>query len=147
MNQKILWHVPVFSMIAGLLCYYSYGPILAVLGKLTDSGQILTWFPYIVYFVATLLVGGLVFFRNMTRKEIFFSASILVVLRVIMFAVEWVAIHQFDRILEWNTFWTLANWWSTGVIFLGIRVIPNAWLCTFIACFAPYLFVLFGRKE
>ena len=147
MNKKILWRVPVFSLVAGLLCHVSYVPMLAILGGITDSGMILAFSPYVICFVATLLVGGLVFFRKMTRKEIFFSASILVVLNVIMFVVEWVAIHQFDMILEFSTVWTMANWWSTMIVMLGIRIIPNGWLCSFIACFAPYLFVLFGRKE
>ncbi|WP_458407949.1 hypothetical protein [Anaerotignum sp.] len=147
MNKKTFWRVPVFSLIAGFLCYYSYAPMMSVLGKITEHGLFLAYFPYVVYFVAVLVIGGLVFFRNMTRKEIFLSASILVVIGVMILVAEWVALHQFDRFLEGSMFWTLGNWWSSLIVLLGIRIIPNAWFCSFVACFAPYLFVLFGRRE
>ncbi len=89
-RKKIFWKVPLFCIVAGVIAFNAvvfligrFAIITLPDGSITsDNTRVLIMYGAI--FIVTLIVGGMVFFRNMTRKEIFFSASIVVAIGLIM---------------------------------------------------------------
>lgn len=82
MRKKTLWRAPLFCAAAGMTAFYAVAfplgrfilvtlPDGAVTADITRQ-RIL----YGGILLTTLLTGGLAFFRGMTRKELFLSASI-----------------------------------------------------------------------
>ncbi|WHH59307.1 hypothetical protein [Petroclostridium sp. X23] len=79
-RKKIFWKVPLFCIVAGVI---AFNAVVFLIGRFTivtlpdgtitsDNTRVLI--VYGAIFIVTLIVGGMFFFRNMTRKEIFFSA-------------------------------------------------------------------------
>jgi len=152
-SNKILWKVPLFCIIAGVIAFYTVvyliGPFM--LETLPDgtitSDDTRTLIGYGAIFIVTLMVGGMFVFREMTRKEIFFSASIVVVIGLLLNLLQWIfslttgigAIFFMyaSRIFEWSSIVTL----------LLFRVSDNISVIVFISSLTPYLFILFGKKE
>lgn len=101
---------------------------------------------YGALFAAVLLVGGLVFFRNMSRKEIFWSATIIVLYGLVLTAVEGFAdisaeqsllIYELSRPFEWCQFWSSGLYLLTG----------NIWIGAIASKLSIYLLVLFGKGK
>ena len=84
-----LWKVPVFCIAAGYISFYVYVFLVSRFGvKVLPDGsyttnQFVTTVFSILLFAASLF-GGNRLFRSMTRKEIFLSATILVVFHLIV---------------------------------------------------------------
>lgn len=91
---------------------------------------------YGAIFIVTLIVGGIVFFRNMTRKEIFFSASIIVAIGLIMDLTQWAFDFTTGPGAVFFMYASQIFEWSSIVPQLLYRVNENL-----------YLFILFGKKE
>ena len=93
--QEGFWKVPLFCIVAGVI---AFNAVVYLLGRFTivtlPDGSITSdntrqLIMYAAIFIVTLIVGGKVFFRNMTRKEIFFSASIIVAIGLILDLKMW----------------------------------------------------------
>ena len=93
-------------------------------------------------FLAVLMVGGFCVFRSMTKKEIAVSAAIMSAIYLVIGIWQiwitppfplWLAIIQVQN-------------WISHLAFVLIRL-PKASIlpCTFLSCFALFLFVLFGK--
>lgn len=152
-NKKVLWKVPVYSIIVGLVLFrlnvYVLGRFMLVTlpdGSITvnETASLLL---YGLMLVGTVLLGGLVFLRNMTKKEIFLSASILVVLRILAILLQWGLDATTGPLAILFLYWAEAHEWSVFISSILFRVIDNLWVCALIECFAPYLFLPFGKKE
>ena len=98
-----------------------------------------------IVFLAVVCIGGFLFFRKMTRKEIFCSASVLVALNIVLgiftyatqrtftfFAMLWSELTEWDSVFSQILLQLNLNEWVSAVI---IWVLP------------PYIFLLFGKKE
>ena len=154
-SSKNLWKVPIFCIIAGWLAsntvVYLIGRFMTVIhpdGTITsDNTRILIGYGAI--FIVTLIVGGMVFFRNMTRKEIFFSASIIVGFGLLMNVIQWAfnLTTGTGALFFLFTFTSLSFEWSSFVPLLLFRVIGYTWVGVFIGSLTPYLFIIFGKKE
>lgn len=111
----------------------------------SDSTRMLIGYGAI--FIVTVIVGGMVFFRNMTRKEIFFSASIVVAIGLIMNVLQWAFNLTTGTVAVFFMYASRIFEWSSIVPLLLYRVNENLWLGAFIGSLTPYLFILFGKKE
>lgn len=151
--QKILWKVPAFCMIAGVIAFYA---VVYLFGRFTivtlpdgtitsDSTRALIMYGAI--FIVSLFIGGKVFFRNMTRKEIFFSASILVAIGFIMNFIQWAFQLTTGSGAIFFMYTSQMFEWSSFVTQLLLRFIKNIWIVTLLSNFTPYFFILFGKKE
>lgn len=152
-NKKVLWKVPVYSIIAGLISFrldvYLFGRFtLTTLpdGSITvnDTASMIL---YGLILVGVVLLGGLYFFRKMTKKEIFISASILVALHIIILIVQWAMQATTGATAIFFLYWAETLEWTNFISLMLMKGIDNLWICTFIGCFAPYLFIPFGKKE
>lgn len=152
-SKKILWKVPLFCIIAGVIAFnavvYLIGRFMIVTlpdGTITaDSTRMLIG--YGVIFIVTVIVGGMVFFKNMTRKEIFFSASIVVAIGLLMNAIQLAFNLTTGTVAVFFMYASRIFEWSIIVPLLLYRVNENLWIGAFIGSLTPYLFILFGKKE
>jgi len=98
-------------------------------------------------FVATVLIGGIGLFRKMTKKEIFFSATVIVVFQVIISLIQWLmggATGVFGII---SLYISRIYEWSGGSSQLIFMITGNFWLGSFIQDLMPYVFIIFGQKS
>ncbi|WP_312048101.1 hypothetical protein [Anaerotignum sp.] len=151
--KKIFWKVPLFCITAGVIAFYVevFLMIRFVIVKLPD-GTIKTdnTRELIIYgsiFIVTLIVGGMIFFRNMTRKEIFFSASIIVAIGLIMDLTQWAFNLTTGPGAVFFIYASQIFEWSSIVPQLFHRVNENLWFASVIGSLTPYLFIPFGKKE
>lgn len=152
-SKKVLWKVPLFCILAGVI---TFNAIVHLLGRFmlvtlpdgtitTDSTRMLM--VYGVIFIVTLIVGGMVFFRDMTRKEIFFSASIVVAIGLIMYMLQLALNLTTGPIAVFFMYASQIFEWSSIVPLLWYQFSENLWLGEFIGSLTPYSFILFGKKE
>lgn len=152
-RKNDLWKVPLYCMIAGIVSFYL---IVYVFGRFTivtlpdgtitsDNTRIL-----IVYggvFVATVLVGGMFFLRKMTRKEIFFSATIIVVFQMIISLIQWILGGTTGQLGVTFMYLSRIYEWCGGISQLILTMTGNLWLGIFIQNLMPYLFIAFGQRS
>jgi hypothetical protein len=102
---------------------------------------------YGVLFVGMLLLGGLVFFRHMTRREIFLSASIVVLYRVIFLLIQWALRGATGSSVIWMIYLLRPFEWCSFLTQIVSLASYNPWVSSSIEVLVPYLFVLFGKGE
>ena len=84
------WKVPLYCMAAGWICFqleirWLGQWAIVTLPDGTITSDTTRWMILSAgLFLAVVLIGGLLFFRKMTRKEILFSASVLAILNVVL---------------------------------------------------------------
>ncbi len=140
------WKVPLYCMVSGWVCYWleilwlgKWAIVVLPDGTITSNNT--RWMIMsAAVFVVVVSVGGLVFFRRMTRREIAASATVLAAVNVTL------------GLLSMNSYGALAIFfvesieWSSIVAQLIGRIDP--WAGAVISWVAsPYIFVLFGKKE
>ena len=145
------WKVPLYCIVASWICFQLEVRLLGRWAIVTlPDGSISSdntrWMIMsAILFLAVVFVGGILFFRKMTRKEIFYSASVLVVLNVVLgiftytmqqtlsyFTILWSELTEWDSIFSQILFQFGFNQWLSAAI---VWVLP------------PYVFLLFGKKE
>lgn len=87
------------------------------------------------------------FFRSMTRKDIFFSASIIVVIGLIINLTQWAFNLTTGPCAIFFMYASQIFEWSSIVPQLLYRINENIWLASVIGSLTPYLFIPFGKKE
>lgn len=152
-RKEVLWKVPLFCIIAGAISFHA---MLFLSGRFTvvtlPDGSITldntrTLMIYGAIFIVTLIAGGMVFLRGMTRKEIFFSASIVVAFGLIMNLNQWAFNLTTGPGAVFFMYASQIFAWSNVIPQLLYRVNGNLWLGALIGSLTPYLFILFGKKE
>lgn len=151
--KKSIWKVPLYCITAGLVSWYAIVRVLGRFAVVTLPDGTITvdhtrsMIVYGAVFIAALLIGGLVFFRRMTKKEIFLSASIVVAFDLAATLIQWafglttgpgaVVFLYIDQCFEWS-----------GIISqLVFAASDSVWAGAFAETLVPYLFILFGRKQ
>lgn len=151
MVKRVWWKVPLYCIVIGYISFWiMVGPYGRLAHKTLPDGTITSdnnlWMLLSgILFVAVLLLGGLLFFRKMTRKELLYSATVMFVLNAIMGIVSYVL--PFSSITFF--FVEIAEWYS---------VIPQlfyklggtsaiAWIGSVVGWASVYLFVPFGKKD
>lgn len=144
--KKVWWKVPLYCAAAG---WISFQLMVRLLGKLaivtlpdgTITSNNTIWMVLSGFvFVAVVLVGGFAFFRKMTRREIFLSATIMVALNAFMGILSQINVQAYPM------FWLYVTEWSSFVSQLLFRLGMNEWISAIIVWAMPYVFIPFGRK-
>lgn len=145
-----LWKVPAFCLAAGYISFYVYvffisrfGVTILPDGSYTTNQFVTTVFSFLL-FGGTLFAGSYLF-RNMTRKEIFLSATILVVFHLIVQTMQLLS-SNYNLTFRIGLYMTYAIEWCRIISQLLHFVTKNVWIGAFAVCFAPYLFVLIRKK-
>ncbi len=151
-RKKTLWKVPLFCVAAGMLAFNAAVFLLSRFAIVTlpdgtmTSDNTRTLIIYGAIFIVTLMVGGLVVFRDMTRKEIFFSASIMVVVDLTMAWMQWAFDLTTGPGVVFFVYASQRFEWHSIVPLLLFLVNKNLWLGAFVGSLTPYIFIPFGKK-
>ena len=146
-----LWKVPVFCVAAGYVTFYVYVFLVSRFGvKVLPDGsytanQLMTTVFSILLFGASLFISHRTF-RNMSRKEVFLSATILVVFHLILQTLRLLT-SNYNLDFSIGLYMTYANEWCRILSSLLHSLTKNIWIGAFAVCFAPYLFVLMKKKD
>lgn len=149
--KRTWWSVPLYCMAASWICYRLEIFLLARWATVTlPDGAIAidntrSMILSAGMFLAVVGIGGLLFFRRMTRREIFCSATILAVMNVVLGIVTYQTQHTFPTVvLLWVELSEWDNVFSRILFQLGV----HEWLSAFLTWIVPpYSFLLFGKKE
>lgn len=144
MRRSTLWRVPLYSIAVGYVCFYLVVYLLGRFAFIHEAGSISidpirSLLLYALVFVVVVAGGGLVLFRQMTRREIFWSATIMVALYAVLLVVQLrfpMITVSLAPIYEWTQFPSQLVYRSTGLFWPGIVL----------QCLAPYCFVPFGQR-
>lgn len=151
-RKNLLWRVPLYCVLAGIGALYLNTYVLMRFAIVTLSDGTVTSDPVkvlIIYGIdlAAALFIGRFFFRGMTKKELFLSATILVVIQMLITLIQWmlggvtgplgVALLYLSQISEWCRF----------VSQLTYRMTSNLWIGAFLEALMPYVFLLFGQND
>ena len=148
---RALWKVPAFCLAAGYISFNVYVFLVSRFGitVLPDgsytANQVATTVFSFLLFGATLLAGKYLF-RNMTRKEVFFSATIPVLFHLILQTMQLLS-SNYDFSFSIGLYFSYVNEWCSIISSLLYSVTKNAWIGAFVVCFAPYLFVLMKKNR
>ena len=150
---KTLWKVPVYCICAGFVSFWLAVHLVARIGVITlsdgsiSSNPMVTTPLEVLIFAVALGIGYLVF-RTMTKKEIFWSATMIVtillilqVYQIFMFKIDIAAANAVGMWIIYPTEWCRI------IPLVCHYIIPGPWVGAFLCCIAPYIFILFGKKE
>jgi len=152
-RQKKLWNVPVFCSVASIITSYITiysGKFYTVVETAEDGTKYGSTDPVrsaiftIAMVLIVLLVGGLWYFRSMTKAEIALSAAILSAIYLVIAIIQ-IPFGVLPGWLEWLVVYSLH--WRANVSSLFYRAFEIDWISNAAACFAPFLFVPFGKKR
>ena len=145
--KKVWWKVPLYCAVAG---WVSFQLMVHILGKLaivtlpdgTVTSNNTTWMLLSgCVFLVAILVGGFVFFRKMTRQDVFKSATVMVILNAIMGIIANIQAQAYPMI------WVYVSEWSSFLSQFLFRLHVNEWVSALVVWSAPLLFVPFGKKS
>lgn len=147
--KKSWWKVPLYCIVAGLISYWLEVYIGSRFiftklpdGTVTNNDTLWTAMSAIIFLV-TLAVGGFLFFRKMSKQEIFCSASVMIIFNVIAGLIA----YFFQRsIPSFTMFFAKICTWHGFIDQLLYDIGLNMWIGAIIGWAVPYLFVLFGKK-
>lgn len=148
-----LWRVPVFCLISSYVSFYVtvyLGSAFSVVRTMEEDGVTnVSADPArsaifdAVLFLIVLALGGLWAFRSMTRAEIAVSAGIISAVYLIVVVLQ-LTVPSFPLSLSVQLA-KFFNWTGTVSSWL-LRLTDHLAFSTITACFAPMLFIPFGRK-
>ena len=154
MRIRTLWRVPVFCLLASALSYWLTifpGYLFYVNRAANADGSIAvsvdplrSTLLQIALFLLVLLAGGLWAFRSMTRREIAFSASLLILpMLAVVLAQLWLPSFPVNVSLFLSPFYN----WNGNLSSLLMKCSLPLPAATIVSQFAPLLFIPFGRRR
>ena len=150
--KKSWWSVPVYCIVAGWISFRLkvYLGSMVAISKLPDGTVTVDDTRWMILsgliFLATLLLGGLLFFRRMEKPEVFGSATVMVIFNVVGGLVA----YFFQRnafVSSFTIFYSEIHEWSGFISQATHNIGLNQWIGAIIVWIIPYLFVLFGKKS
>lgn len=156
--RRPIWRVPLVLGALGLVCRcltyvlgLTWGLIQRARGPGPDGSIVLTtgYLSVIMAVISFLLFwwAGWRFLRGMTRRELFWSATIMVLVFAALLAAEQISQHVFGTYsLTVYRLYALAEGkgWVDQIFF---RLTGQVSVSTVLpGIFAPYLYLIFGRK-
>ena len=146
--KRVWWKIPLYSVIAGFVSWWlmvSYIGRLAIVklpdGTITSNQTVWSLLSGGV-FILVLLIGGLIFFRKMTKKELLCSATVMFIFHIIMTSFSF--LFPLSSITMF--FLEIREWYSIVTWLIAMAGLNN-WLGVVISGACVYLFVLFGKKN
>lgn len=156
--KKPVWRVPLVLGCAGILCRmltyllgFVWGRIQIARGPGPDGTTVLTsgYVTELIAVISFLLFwwAGWRFVRGLTRREIFLSATIMVLFQALLLAWE-----QLSQVMDGFSLWayrlyalTEGTMWADQLL---IRLFDTVSVPVLIpALFAPYLYLVFGKRS
>lgn len=154
MRKKTLLAVPVYCVVAGFVSFYLVVYILGRFAVTTlpdgtvtiDSAREVMVYGLVM--ALAVLIGTLGPFRSMTRKELFYSASVMVGFQLLVILAQYLLSGGQGVTASFWIYLSQVGEWSRFVSQLPLQtgLTDNLWLAGVLESFAPYVFVLFGRK-
>lgn len=149
--KKTWWKVPLYCIAASWICFQLEIRFLGRWAIITLPDGTITsddtrWMMMsAIIFLAVVWIGGSLFFRNMTRKEIFCSASVLVGLNLVLGIFTYVTQYTFTF---FTVLWSEFTEWDSVFSQILFQLNVNEWVSAVITwVLPPYIFLLFGKKE
>lgn len=159
--KKPLWRVPVVLVGLGLLCRllsfilsFAWGRIQIARGPGPDGSIVISTgcLSEAAAVLGCLLFwwAGWRFLRGLTRREVFWSASIMVLVNAALLAAEQIGQAAAGSYPLWvYRLWFLAegSGWVSQVFFRLFQALGSTsslWVVP--GVFAPYLYLIFGKK-
>ncbi len=141
--MRHLWKVPLYCLIASWVYWHVEIHLLARFAVIKgpdgslSSNTAASMMIAGILFLAVIAVGGLVFFRRITRRALFCSATVMLALNAVFGTIA----------VQMNSpFWAKFSEWSRIVERLFYYLPLHPWIGTVAAWCAPYLFLLFGTQ-
>ena len=160
--KKPLWRIPVVLGGLGLLCrllsfilIFAWGRIQIARGPGPDGSVVLTT-GYVGEIVAVMMfllfwLAGWRFVRGLTRRQIFASATIMVLVYAALLAAEQISQHVFGTYsMTVHHLYALAEgkMWVDQIFFRIFQAAGSSSILWVIpGIFAPYLYLVFGQKN
>ena len=148
---KSWWKVPLYCVAASWICYQLEILVLGRWAIITLPDGTITsdstrWMIMsALLFLAIVCIGGFLFFRKMTRKEIFRSASVLVVLNIALGIFTYITQRT---LTSFSMLWMELTEWDSIFSQILLKLGLNEWVSAVITwVLPPYVFLLFGKKE
>lgn len=151
-RPNTLWRVPVFCSLFSVICFYITlylgGFFFTVQTPGSDGTIALSIDPLrsAIFngglFLLVLLIGGLWEFRSMTKAEIAISASILVAFHLTVTIAQLLS----DFPVGIGIALAYIQTWQGNVSSFLLKLTNNFEFSVTASCFAPFLFVPFGKK-
>lgn len=145
--KKTWWRVPVYCLAASWICFHLEVHWLLRFAIVTlpdgsiSSDSTRSLIIYGILFFAVLLIGGLLFFRKISRKELLLSAFLMIVLDFYMMLKAWndqgLLAFYWAELTEWSIF--------ISQLFYMLGMDLENLLPRVLRALAPLLFVAFGR--
>lgn len=145
-----LWKVPAYCTAAGYIGFYLLVYALSAFaveilpdGSATTNTTLSALFSLLLLLISLLI--GFFLLRSMTKKEIFWSASITAVFLLVLHLVS--LIGSSPSATRISFFLAYVTEWSRFLSHSCYLITRSDWVAALVTCLAPYLFVLFGTKE
>lgn len=144
---KKLWHIPVYTLVAGVVSYY----LMILLNTLVlplivdqNTASISTVLSLVPFAVALSI--GYMLFRHHSRSELFYSACLTSASLLILLVIQRLASprnlpSEFIMIIAYFTEWSR----FLDRILLSLSV--PLWIISVISCFYPFIFVICGEGK
>ena len=152
-RKNTLWKVPIFCIITGFISSYlsTFLTSKFAIAILSDGSVTIdntrSFIIQGIIFLLVLVIGGFLVFRNMSKIEIFFSASIVVIFQIALIFIQLIFnITTGPGAIFFLNIYQLTEW-SNVVTEMLCKVINNGWMCSFISSLTPYLFIPFGKNQ
>ena len=153
-RKNLLWNVPVYCLAVSWLSYWLtilLGRYIYVVKTVGADGVINASIDPVrsalfslVLFLIFLLIGGLWTFRGMTKKEIALSAGIISGIYLLITLLE---MYMPGFPVSLSLVFAKLIYWPSILYSLAFNLLGNTPLLLAAACFAPMLFVLFGKND
>lgn len=144
LQKTKLWKVPMYCLVANVV---SYAIIMLTARLEVGWGLTSSLLLFLSLFVLGILVGGLFVFRKMTRKEIFYSATIVVGFQLVFTLLKVFGVMEMGVTNLWWYIISNMEWTRFPELLLAFINIRFGVVMMFLGDFVPYLFVFFGKKE
>lgn len=153
MKWKTIWRVPAITVIGGYIGWYVLVRLLTFALVTQPDGtitvdvdrQLMIYGAYTVLFVG---ITGFLFLRKLSRKDIFQSATVVVVFVLLMTAGSYLIGQISGEKAAMMIYFTMPFEWMDFPRTLLYRITGEYTLLgSVLRSFMPYLFVLFGKNE
>lgn len=151
MNWKTIWRVPAITIIGGYIGWYILVRLLTFTHVVQSDGTVLTDYGrqvmiYVLYTVLFVAITGVLFLRKMSRKEIFWSATVVVALSLLLTAISHLVGPISGPAAAGMIYFTMPfEWMDLPVTLIHYFTGDYPLIAFVLRAFMPYLFVLFGK--
>ena len=148
-EKNTLWKVPVYCLLAGVVSFYASLFIFTniIYKNLDYISKLVSYSVYLAIFAVALVVGGKIFLKGMTKKEIFFSASVIICFMEFINILEFIFNIPQPFGTTFSIYISMAFQWTSIISKCIFDATENIYISAFVSSLAPYLFVIFGRNE